>query len=174
MKRYLFGLLLLLVSCNAATNNKHLERGRADVVALEEGGTVRGTVDFVEVAEGLRIFANIQGLSPGKHGIHVHEYGDLSDQGMAAGGHYNPDDVKHGFVVEDGFKEAHPGDFGNLTADENGDAELELFVPGLRLSGGKYNIAGRAIIIHEDEDDFSQPTGDAGDRIGGGVIIITK
>lgn len=151
-----------------------LEKGRAIIMPLTSNSKVRGVVTFTENTEGLKVSANLQGLTPGKHGFHVHEYGDVSDHGNAAGAHYNPNDTKHGYVVTEGFYKAHAGDFGNITADENGNATLDLLVPGIFLSGGKYNIAGRALIVHEKADDFSQPAGNAGARFGGGAITFVK
>ncbi len=174
MKKAFLVLFVLLASCHPHPPEKHLEKGRADIVSTTGDKSVNGTVKFVETKDGLRVYANVHGLPPGKHGFHIHEYGDIGNHGKNAGGHYNPNHVKHGFIVKDGYAKAHAGDFGNITIDENGDGELELFIPEMRLSGGKYNIAGRAVIIHENEDDFSQPTGNAGPRIAGGTIKIVE
>jgi Cu-Zn family superoxide dismutase len=62
---------------------------------------------------------------------------------------------------------------GNITASANGEATLEATLHDVTLSGGKNAIGGRAIILHEKADDFSQPTGNAGGRIGCGTIVIT-
>ena len=42
------------------------------------GNKVTGTVTFTEEADGVRVKANITGLTAGKHGFHVHEFGDCS------------------------------------------------------------------------------------------------
>lgn len=169
-------MALFIAGCQQGPHHKQgkLEKGMAKISALTPKSKVSGTVDFVETPEGLRVSAELHGLTPGKHGFHVHEYGDISNEGNAAGAHYNPNDTKHGYVETEGFHHAHAGDLGNIVADAKGDAILDLFVPGLFLSGGKYNIAGRALIVHEKEDDFSQPAGNAGARFGGGAIIFVK
>lgn len=131
---------------------------------------VRGSVSFQETEKGLHIKAALSGLPQGRHGFHVHEKGDCSDAGNAAGGHYNPDASAHGYLPKDGFKQAHAGDFGNLSASESGEAGLDMIVPKLTLTGSAYNISGKALIVHEKEDDFGQPTGNAGGRIACGVI----
>src|SRR6056297_1608411 len=62
-----------------------------------EGNDVTGTVTFTKTETGIRIVADIQGLSQGKHGFHIHEYGDCSDpEGKSAGGHFNPTGDPHG------------------------------------------------------------------------------
>ena len=44
----------------------------------------------------VRIVGELSGLSPGLHGFHIHETGDLSDECRGAGGHYNPGGRQHG------------------------------------------------------------------------------
>ena len=95
------------------------------------------------------------------------------DEGKAAGGHYNPQGVKHGFLPTDGFAQAHAGDFGNVDVRADGVGTLELVIPELHVSGGTYTVGGRSVVLHEQVDDFGQPTGNAGGRIGCGVIAIT-
>lgn len=170
MKKYFLVFLFFL----AAANCSPLEKGQANIVPLMGDKNIHGTVKFIETDKGLKVIANLKGLPPGKHGFHIHQYGELGDEGKDAGGHYNPDHVKHGFIITDGYKNAEAGDFGNIIADKSGNAQLELFIPEMRLNGGKYNIAGRSVIIHKNPDDFSQPSGNAGPRIAGGIIYITK
>ena len=117
-----------------------------------------------------KLIAEINGLSPGKHGFHIHEKGDCSSlDGKSAGGHWNPDKKKHGSPDS---QEKHAGDLGNLTADESGRAKLEFISTKLKFKG-KFSVLGRAVIIHEKEDDSTtQPTGAAGKRVGCGVIKL--
>lgn len=124
---------------------------------------VLGEVTFTKVDGGIRILANVDGLKPGKHGFHVHEHGDCSgEDGMKAGGHFNPTNTKHGGPDS---PERHVGDFGNLEADENGHAHYDR-VDTLIAFEGQNSILGRTIIIHADPDDFvTQPTGASGARI---------
>jgi len=140
------------------------------VKPTQEGSSISGTVTFTQVEEGLTINAEISGAPAGKHGFHIHEKGDCSDAGNAAGSHFNPDSVPHGDLVQDGFVHAHAGDFGNIEIDASGNGKLEKFIPNLTLEEGKYGIAGRSVILHEKEDNFGQPTGNAGGRIACGVI----
>ena len=92
--------------------------------------------------------------------------------GKSAGGHYNPAKAPHGFLVQDGYDKAHAGDLGNIEIDKSGKGVLILDLPGLSIRGDLNNIVGRAVIVDEKEDDFSQPTGNSGARIGCGTINL--
>ncbi len=142
------------------------------VIHPTEGNTVHGIVKFIQTPKGVRVIADIEGLTPGKHGFHIHEFGDCSSpDGKSAGGHFNPTNQPHG--SPDSPKH-HIGDLGNLVADANGKAHLDRVYPFLQLMG-PMGIIGRGVIIHSGEDDLeSQPTGNAGKRVGCGVIGIAK
>jgi len=144
------------------------------VMLPTKGNSVGGKVRFTDVEGGVRIVADITGLTPnGKHAIHIHEFGDVSaEDGSAAGGHYNPGGHPHGGPESE---HRHAGDLGNLTADAAGNAHYELVVKGLGLCCGATPVIGRSVIIHAKEDDLtSQPSGNAGPRIAQGVIGATK
>lgn len=129
-----------------------------------------GEVRLIETDNGLKVSARFEGVPPGKHGFHIHEKGDCSDAGQAAGGHFNPDGSPHGELAQHGFAGAHAGDLGNVEIAADGKGTRELEAPELNLREGKYNVSGRAIILHDKEDDFGQPTGNSGGRIACGVI----
>ena len=148
------------------------ESGKAVIQATAEGSAVSGEAAFTETPEGLQASIKVSNIPPGKHGLHIHQYGNCADGGNAAGGHYNPHGVKHGFLPKDGFEGAHAGDLGNIEVGPDGAGKLELALPGLRLSGGEHSVGGRSVILHEKVDDFGQPLGNAGGRIGCGVIRI--
>ena len=123
------------------------------------------------------LVGKVTGLTPGKHGFHIHEFGDLSDGCTSAGGHYNPDGVDHG-GLEGGMKDAHVGDLGNIVANDDGVADIKLILKRVDLHGDR-SVVGRALIVHADEDDLgkggdaeSLKTGNAGDRLGCGVIRL--
>ena len=139
-----------------------------------EGSPVSGKAVLKDTAEGLRVTAEVSGVSPGKHGFHIHQFGACGDSGKAAGGHFNPDAVTHGFLPQDGFLKAHAGDLGNIEVASDGTGKYEVMIHGLSLSGGKYSVGGRSIVLHEKEDDFGQPLGNAGARIGCGGIFISE
>jgi len=142
------------------------------VVHPFSGSAVSGKVTFEQTPDGVMVVADIDGLTPGPHAIHIHEYGDISDpKGMSAGGHYNPEHEMHGLPTS---PHHHPGDMGNMMADSTGHAHLEIMLPSVTIAGDKDPILGRSVIIHAKADDGSQPVGNAGGRVGGGVIGVAK
>lgn len=142
------------------------------IVYPTTGNQVTGTVRFKEEETGVRITANIQGLTPGKHGFHIHKYGDCGGHnGTCAGDHFNPTNALHGAPTD---KHVHAGDLGNLIANEHGNAQYDEMNYNIQLYG-PHSILGRSVIVHADPDDLqSQPTGNSGNRIGCGVIGISK
>ena len=137
-----------------------------------KGSTVAGLVTFTKVEGGVNIVADVTGLAPGKHGFHVHEFGDCSaPDASSAGGHFNPHHSDHGAP---GAALRHAGDFGNLEADESGKAHYERVDKIISLNGAD-SIVGHAVIVHEKVDDLkTQPTGNAGARVACGVIAVAK
>ena len=86
------------------------------------GNKVSGTVTFTEEADGVRVQANITGLTPGEHGFHVHEFGDCSAPDLAsAGGHFNPTNKPHGGPDA---AERHVGDMGSGRCFRHGEIKL--------------------------------------------------
>ena len=148
--------------------------GNAVIKATKPDSAVSGEATLTETPEGLQVSVQVRNVTPGTHGLHIHEHGDCADAGNAAGTHYNPDNAPHGFLPKDGFMNAHPGDLGNIEVGKDGKGRLELTLKNVRLQEGKYTVANRAIVLHEKTDDFGQPTGNAGGRIGCGVITLAK
>ncbi len=142
------------------------------VIHPTKGNTITGTVTFQKQPNGTHIRAQLQGLAPGKHGFHIHELGDCScADAMCTKEHFNPTNQPHGGLNS---KKRHVGDMGNIIADEHGNATLDIVDNIIRLNGPQ-TIIGRSIIVHADEDDLvSQPSGNAGSRIGCGVIGIAQ
>jgi len=142
------------------------------VLTPTKDSKVSGTVTFTVKDGAVAITGSITGLTPGKHGFHVHEFGDISsNEGLNTGGHFNPDKEKHGGPHA---AERHVGDLGNIDADANGMVKLDMTDKLIQLQG-KHSIIGRGLIVHAKADDLkSQPTGDAGGRVAQGVIGIAK
>lgn len=168
---------LCLTACKSDAGKTHAQvsskTGTKAKVTLKptKGNKVTGTVTFAVVSDGVKIVADIDGLTPGKHGLHVHEFGDCSaPDGSSAGGHFNPTKNDHGAPDT---ADRHVGDLGNITADENGHAHFERVDKVIALKG-ENNVIGRSMIVHEKADDFSQPVGNAGGRLACGVIEVVE
>lgn len=137
-----------------------------------QGSQVSGTVTFTKTAKGAQVVAELMGLTPGEHGFHIHEKGDCSaPDAKSAGAHFNPGGHQHGGPND---TERHVGDMGNITADQQGNARLEMALEGVQFEG-EAGIVGKSVIVHAKPDDLkSQPSGDAGDRLACGVIELQK
>ncbi len=143
------------------------------VLASASGSRVSGTLTLVPLQGGVHVRGQVGGLAAnGKFGFHVHEKGDCSAvDATSAGGHFNPAGTAHGRV---GTGTHHGGDMDNLVSNAEGVASVDAHLHGVTLGGGAANdIAGRAVIVHADPDDYrSQPTGNAGARVACGVIRV--
>ncbi|KAF7721961.1 hypothetical protein EC973_003899 [Apophysomyces ossiformis] len=145
------------------------------VAFIRGDSKVTGTVTFVQESENAptTIEATITGLTPGKHGFHVHEFGDNTNGCTSAGAHFNPHGKTHGSPDSE---ERHAGDLGNVVADADGKATLKIEDKQVKLIG-PHSVIGRTIVVHAAEDDLGQgghelskTTGNAGDRWACGVI----
>jgi len=173
-------LLALFPSCavvigndlDASSSFQDVDRAVCAIHGTAGNESVHGTVTFTDRAGGVLIEAKVSGLTPGAHGFHIHQFGDVTGlDGKSAGGHFNPDDEPHAGPND---RHRHVGDLGNLVADAQGNATYSRFDDEVRLRGG-HGVIGRAIVIHAGEDDLeSQPTGAAGSRVGYGVIGVAK
>jgi len=149
------------------------------VISPTADNKTAGWVKFTAVETGVIVVADVTGLTPGKHGFHIHQWGDISDaaKGMATGGHYDPAGTHHHELVDAAHPDGtphHAGDMGNLDADADGHAHLEETILGVSIMGPLNPIVGRAVIVHAGADDGGQPTGNAGGRVGQGVIGIAN
>ncbi|KAG7322407.1 hypothetical protein KOW79_013753 [Hemibagrus wyckioides] len=149
------------------------------VCVLKGTGEVTGTVYFEQQGDGasVKVTGQLTGLSPGLHGFHVHAFGDNTNGCISAGPHFNPHNKTHGGPNDEN---RHVGDLGNVTANSDGIAEVNIEDKHLSLTG-PYSIIGRTMVIHEKEDDLgtggndeSLKTGNAGGRLACGVIGITQ
>lgn len=142
-------------------------------------GKISGIVKFTDLGNRVAIDVHLKGLKKNaKQGFHVHEYGDMSEQCTSMCSHFNPTNDTHGCP---GSEHRHVGDLGNIETDGKGVARYRFYDDQIQLKGWKYNIIGRGLIIHEDEDDCglggnaeSLKTGNAGKRIACSVIGYAK
>lgn len=148
------------------------EKPRSAVATLRptRGNDVRGSLRFYEDDGSLRIEGRLEGLQPGAHGFHIHEKGDCSaPDAESAGGHFSVGEVPHG-SPGDPAEQHHLGDLGNVIASEDGSVEINIEDSELGLTG-ESSVIGKAVVLHSNRDDLeSQPSGDAGSRIGCGEI----
>ena len=174
MKRTkLFSFFLILALGCAQPQEIHVKevppshtKAVSQVYPLGESG-VTGTVFFEQTDTGVSVTAQLNGLEPGNHGFHIHQYGDCTAaDGTSAGGHFNPAGNDHSGPDAES---RHMGDMGNITADATGNASINYTDQTINID----QIIGRGIVVHAGEDDLnSQPSGAAGPRVACGVIGI--
>ena len=127
----------------------------------------------------VKIRYDFRGLSPGKHGFHVHQYGDLSEGCQSACAHFNPTNSVHGGPHA---RRRHAGDLGNVRAGADGRAAGAITVSNLSLDPASHkSVVGRAIVLHALPDDLghggdaeSLRTGNAGARVACAVIGLAR
>jgi Cu-Zn family superoxide dismutase len=149
-------------------------------VAVFKQPTIQGTAVATKIATGTRLYVRFTRLPPGKHGFHIHEYGDMSDHCDSMCAHFNPYGRPHG-GQDSPAKARHVGDLGNLVTDDKGACKMQMVDKLISLHGTKTNIIGRGLIIHGDEDDLgcgghetSLETGNSGKRVACAVIGHAK
>jgi len=164
--------LIVMLGAGAAAGGA----SRAGGTFVDATGATIGWVRLVEDGPGVvHVNVHVTGLTPGLHGIHIHAIGACGPTFAAAGGHYNPLGREHGLDNPNG---AHAGDLPNLIVNTEGVAHLDATTRGVTISSGPTTLfdstigaVGSAFIIHAGEDDqFSQPTGNSGDRVACAVI----
>jgi Cu-Zn family superoxide dismutase len=144
-------------------------QARATIEA-KSGSTVTGTATFTEMeGAGVKVVVDIQKAPPGTHGLHLHEKGDCSAaDASSAGGHFNPTSMPHAGPMD---AQHHAGDLGNIEIKADGTGHLEIFSKMLTVAAGPNSVVGKSVVFHEKADDLkTQPTGNAGGRLGCGVI----
>ena len=169
----LAALALVAAACASSGSGKQ-PRGYV-VLEARAGSAVTGSATFTRMDGNWIAFrVDIANATPGLHAVHIHEHGDCSaPDAKSAGGHWNPTSRKHGkWGQADG--EFHLGDLGNIEVGADGTGSLVVSTEQWTMGdGGKLDVIAKSIIVHAKPDDFTtQPTGDAGDRIACGVIVL--
>jgi Cu-Zn family superoxide dismutase len=177
-----FAVALAVGGC-AAMMHGHPELARAHAEIAGEGG-ITGTATFTEYAHGngrmVRVHLKVKGdpalLTPGKHGVHLHEVGECVAPFKSAGGHFDPGpagnsdpDVNHPF---------HMGDLPNLDVNEKGEGEFDAMTTRVTITDGPltlFDANGSALILHKNPDQgISGPAKSGvsgGPRLACGVIV---
>lgn len=167
---------------NSATDNMNamadtmpvpmVDKATATINGTYPDTAVNGTATFETIKDGkvkMKLEITIAAKANKTVAVHLHEHGDCADNGKASHGHWNPTNAQHGKWGSASF---HLGDIGNVKLDAKGKGSITI-TTDLWTLGGKAdkNILGKAMIVHGGTDDYTtQPTGNAGSRIGCGVI----
>jgi len=138
-------------------------------------GKINGVVTFTQLHRlGVQIDIDLDRLSPGFHGLHIHRTGDLRKGCESCCEHYDIYGNDHGDIDDEN---SHTGDLGNIEADENGEVHMQLFTKKFKVK----DIIGRSLIVHEDEDDLgrgrnksSKINGNSGSRLACAIIGIAE
>lgn len=138
----------------------------------DAAGKELGTATLKQVKGGVSVHVMVTGMTPGKHGIHIHGAGKCEPPDFkSAGGHFNPGEKHHGLRNPEG---PHAGDMPNLVVGRNGKAAATFTVKGVTLGegpGSLFGPEGTALVIHADADDQkTDPAGNSGARIACGVV----
>jgi Cu-Zn family superoxide dismutase len=149
----------------AAADGGAAAESAAAAMKAKPGTETAGTVTFTREGDKVRIVAVVSGVSPGLHGIHVHEKGDCSAPDFSsAGEHFNPDNKPHACPPD---PNRHAGDLGNIEVRSDGTGRLELVTDRITLGTGKLSVIGKSVVLHDMKDDCAtQPAGSSGTRIG--------
>lgn len=164
--------------CNHHNNYKgsDINSNKIRAIAFFNTNNITGSVIFEELDnDRINVNVNLIGFEPNStHGFHVHETGDLSKGCDSMCAHFNPYDKLHGGRDD---VERHVGDLGNISANSNGQVQIQFIDNLIKLRGNEANIIGRGLIIHADPDDcgktthdLSKTTGNSGKRIACAII----
>lgn len=173
--RFVIGIvsIVFLSGCHLTSQPKTA----LSVDMYNETGDMVGTAKLSEDPKGVNIKLKVKGLSPGFHGLHIHEVAKCEQPYFkSAGNHLNPEDKEHGLLHPKG---AHLGDLKNVEADEKGKVDIEVLVPEATLLKEKKNSltdnGGTSLIVTSKADDgMTQISGNSGERIICGEIKEKK
>ncbi|WP_079526884.1 superoxide dismutase family protein [Halobacillus hunanensis] len=164
-----FVSLLMMTGCGE-------KRSPLESALYNQEGDRVGTVTLTEQPDGVEVKVQAEGLEPGPHGIHIHEFPKCEGPDFkSAGNHFNPTKKKHGLLNQKG---AHAGDLPNLDAESSGSAKAKLMLSGATLKDGQTSLLrseGTSLVIHSEPDDgMSQPAGESGDRVACAEITLNS
>ncbi|MGI8315703.1 superoxide dismutase family protein [Halobacillus mangrovi] len=150
------------------------QRSPLDTSIYNQSNDKIGTASLTEKPEGVEVALKVEGLEPGVHAVHIHEFPKCeAPEFKSAGNHFNPKSKDHGLMNTEG---AHAGDMQNIEADASGMVDVKLMLSEAKLKEGQMSLLrkeGTSIVITNGQDDgMTQPAGDSGDRIACGKITL--
>lgn len=169
MKRAILFILLTIVLVGCQSNQETI----VETDIYNADSDIIGKATFSEDPQGVKVQVALEGLEPGFHGIHIHEFPKCDGPDFeSAGNHWTIDDSKHGLMHPEG---PHIGDMPNIEIGGDGTvADYEYVLPEATLkdgNGSMFSDEGKSLIIHSGLDDgVSQPAGDSGERVACAVI----
>ncbi|MDV6375502.1 superoxide dismutase family protein [Deinococcus arenicola] len=154
---------------------------KATAAMRDAAGEVRGAASFEQVGMGMRVTVTVSGLTPGMHGMHLHEFGrctpgvDPAENKVVpfggAGGHFDPGGSANHDSPTAGNKYGHGGDLPMLNVGADGVGKATFTTSKDSLTG-KNGVLNRSLVVHADMDDYkSDPSGKSGARERCGVIL---
>ena len=149
----------------------------AKAILINNSGEEIGFANLIQAPTGVLFHIKVSGLTPGKHGLHLHSHGVCeTDTGFkSAKGHVGKVEGAHGLLNPNG---PEPGDIPNIFVGQDGIGEMEAFSTLVSLVSGEHNLLdadGSTFIIHEKPDDhITQPIGGAGGRVACGIIATEQ
>ena len=150
------------------------ERAQAELKGVD--GREVGSIKMIETTAGVLLRIKLKGMTPGPHGLHIHDTGKCEGDFTSAGPIYNPLGAKHGYLNDEG---PMVGDLPNIFIGPSGDVEVELVSPFVTLNREAeqtiFDADGTAFILFEKSDDYlSDGEGNAGGRVACGLIVLSK
>ena len=174
------GAALAMSACSTtgATNagsDAAADAGSARAMLVTASGADAGTAMVTVAGKKLRLNAEVKGMTPGPHGVHLHMVGRCDAPSFeSAGGHWNPGRAQHGL---DNPRGAHRGDLPNIDVGADGTGSLVATIDAAMIDGegGLLDNDGAAFIVHAGRDDMvSDPAGNSGSRVACGVFNRTR
>lgn len=152
----------------------------ATAALRDPAGQVRGSASFQQMGAGVQVTVEARGLTPGMHGMHIHEYGrctpgvDPATNTIVpfggAGPHFDPAMSHNHDDPQAANKYGHGGDLPNLSVGADGVGRASFMTDKVSLTGVN-GILNRSLVIHANMDDYkSDPAGMSGARERCGVV----